>query len=241
MSSTKPTILLIPGLWEGPTVFAQACTLLEAAGYKTQTAPLVSTGTLSLGNPSMKDDVASLHAAILEAVQEDKEVLLVLHSAGGFLGSSAMEGLSVMHRKEAGLKGGVVGIVFLAAGLGPPGHEHTNLPFMDFENAPAGGMICVKPRELLFNDFSDAEAEKWMKEMKPQTAEGWNGTTRYCGWQDVPSTYLVCEKDQVLPIPYQLQCAEMAGSKIERCGAGHMVMLSMPEKVVDVIRGVVES
>jgi hypothetical protein len=81
----------------------------------------------------MKDDVASLHAAISEVVQEDQEVLLVLHSAGGFLGSSAMEGLSVKHRKEAELKGGVIGIVFLAAGLGPPGYEHTNLPFFDFD------------------------------------------------------------------------------------------------------------
>jgi pimeloyl-ACP methyl ester carboxylesterase len=101
-------------------------------------------------------------------------------------------------------------------------------------------MICVNPRDVLFNDFSDTEAEKWMKEMKAQPMESWNGTTQYCGWQDVPSTFLICEKDQVLPIQYQLQCAEMAGSKIERCEAGHMVMLSKPEKVVEVIRGVVE-
>ena len=29
---------------------------------------------------------------------------------------------------------------------------------------------------------------------------------------------------------------EMAGSEIERCESGHMVMLSMPDTVVEVIR-----
>lgn len=101
-------------------------------------------------------------------------------------------------------------------------------------------MCCINPRESLFNDISDQEAEKWMKRMKTQPAEGWNGITQYCGWEDVPSTYLVCEKDALLPAAVQMQIAQMAGSKIEKCEAGHMVMLSMPERVVEVIRGVAE-
>ena len=164
------------------------------------------------------------------------------------------------HRKEKGLKGGVVEIVFLSTGLLQPGNVLKNQPFMDFEvlpflipnlreigllttqqNAPPGGMTCISPCQLLFTDFSDSKADEWMKKLRHQPAKGWQCTIKYCGWQDAPSTYLVCEKDQALPVQIQEQCAEMAGSKIERCGAGHMVMLSMPEKVVDVIRGVVES
>lgn len=135
-SAIKPIIFLVPGLWEGSMVYAQVRTLLESAGYKTQAAALASTGKLSPGNPSMEDDITSLHAAIAAVIQEDQEVLLVLHSAGGFIGSEAMQGLDVKHRKEAGLKGGVVGIVFLAAGIGRVGYTHVNLPFMDFEVSP---------------------------------------------------------------------------------------------------------
>ena len=96
-------------------------------------------------------------------------------------------------------------------------------------------MNCVTPRKTLFNDLSDADADEWGKKLKSQPSEGWDGTTTYCGWEDVPSIYLVCEKDAVLPEAVQLQMAGLAGSKVVKCAAGHCVMLSLPEKVVEVI------
>lgn len=59
--------------------------------------------------------------------------MMVCHSAGGFLGSGATEGLSKKERENEGKKGGVRAFVFLAAGLGPVGFVHEDLPFMDFE------------------------------------------------------------------------------------------------------------
>ena len=103
-----------------------------------------------------------------------------------------------------------------------------------------GEMHCVNPEQLLFNDLDEEERAKWVKALKPQPAEGWNGTIRYCGWKDVPSVYLVCEKDQVLPLEIQLQMAGLAGSEVVRCSSGHCVMLSMPEKVVEVILSAAE-
>ena len=44
--------------------------------------------------------------------------------------------------------------------------------------------------------------------------------------------YLVCEEDACIPPDIQLQLAETAGSEVEKCAAGHMPMISMPEKVV---------
>lgn len=96
-------------------------------------------------------------------------------------------------------------------------------------------MHCLAPESTLFSDLNHEDTVKWMQELKCQPAEGWDGTTTYCGWRDVASTYLVCEGDKCLPAPVQEQCAEMAGSEVVRCPAGHMVMLSMPEKVVEVI------
>lgn len=75
--------------------------------------------------------------------------------------------------------------------------------------------------------------------MQPQPAEGWHGVTSFCGWEEVPSVYLVCENDCAIPVGMQVSMARAAGSRIERCGAGHMVMLSMPERVVEVVRGFV--
>ena len=97
-------------------------------------------------------------------------------------------------------------------------------------------MHCKSPETLLFNDLDAASAENWTKKLSPQPSEGWDQTVTYGGWKDVPSVYLVCENDQVLPPPLQLQMAELAGSKVEQCGAGHIPFLSMPEKVVEVVR-----
>jgi len=46
----------------------------------------------------------------------------------------------------------------------------------------------------------------------------------------------VCEGDALLPPRVQVEMAEMAGAEVERCGAGHMVLLSEGERVVEVVR-----
>lgn len=132
-----PTILFVPGFWEGPAPFALVTTLLQSAGYPTQTATLPSTGTSSPGNPSMKDDIAAVRSAIAGLVDtEGKTVVLVLHSAGGFVGSNAAEGLDVKTRQGAGLKGGVCRIVFLTGAVFPEGYMHAPLPFFTYDVSP---------------------------------------------------------------------------------------------------------
>ena len=96
-------------------------------------------------------------------------------------------------------------------------------------------MHCITPDKLLFNDLDDAATQTWVKVLKPQPAEGWADTVTYCGWKEVPGVYLVCDKDQMIPPPMQAQIGEMAGCEIVHCDAGHMAMLSAPEKVAEVI------
>jgi hypothetical protein len=127
-----PTIIFVPGLWEGPTVFEKVTSILQSQGYTTQAASLVSTGTTSPGNPTMNDDIANIRSTISKVVEAEQEVLLVLHSAGGFLGSAAFEGLTTKARKEKGMKGGVVKILFIAAGILPLGTTPPMLPFFEF-------------------------------------------------------------------------------------------------------------
>ncbi|PYI11019.1 alpha/beta-hydrolase [Aspergillus sclerotiicarbonarius CBS 121057] len=224
-----PTILFVPGFWEGPTVFDPVSTLLTADGFTTEIAVLPSTGTTSPGNPSMADDIAAVRTHLEKIVQRWEEVILVLHSAGGFLGSAAMEGLS----KSAVRKGGVVKIVFLSGAVFPEGYEHQPLPFAVVEG---GAMYCAQPEVLLLDDVPEPEKAQWLAKLKPQPAQGWDGTVPYTGWKDVPSVYLVCEGDKALPAGLQEQLAGLAGSQIERCSAGHLPQVSQPERVVEVIK-----
>ncbi|TVY51858.1 hypothetical protein LCER1_G008672 [Lachnellula cervina] len=233
-----PTILFVPGLWEGPTPFERVISLLKSQGYPAEITELVSTGTTSPGNPSMLDDIAAIRLAVQKLVEEEeKDVILVVHSVAGMLGPCAIEGLGSKARSDAGLKGGVRKMVFLAAAVTPEGFTHTPLPFFKYDG---GAMYCKDPEPLLFNDFDAVATEKWVKVLKSQPAAGWDDTVTYSGWREVPSVFLVCEKDAVLTEAMQLGFAQLAGSQVFRCAAGHMVQISMPEKVVEVVKAAAE-
>lgn len=97
-------------------------------------------------------------------------------------------------------------------------------------------MYCKDPKALLFNDLPAAEADSWLAKLDCQPASGWDDEITYTGWKKVPSVYLVCDRDAVLPPPMQEQMAQAAGAEIIKCAGGHMVMLSQPDKVVEVVR-----
>lgn len=139
----SPTILLVPGIWVGPTVYRPVSALLNADGLSTEIAVLPSTGTTSPGNPSMKDDIAAVRKYIEQIVSRGEDVLLVLHSAGGFIGGGAMEGLSKKARAEKGESGGVVSIVFLSGAIFPEGYEHTPVPFAFVEVCISSAVVAT--------------------------------------------------------------------------------------------------
>ena len=92
----------------------------------------------------------------------------------------------------------------------------------------------------LFGDLSPEEATKWVKALQIQRAAGWDDTVTYGAWKEVPSVYLMCEGNACLRAAVQLQMAGTAGSKVEKCAAGHMPMISMPERVVEVVEAALE-
>ena len=128
-----PTILFVPGFWEGSAPFLHVASLLQAEGYPTEIATLPSTGTVSPGNPNMYDDIAAVRSTIIKLVEKGQHVVLVLHSAGGFIGSNAIEGLSLKARQEKELPGGVSKIVFVAGAVFPEGFKHAPLPFSTYD------------------------------------------------------------------------------------------------------------
>lgn len=80
----------------------------------------------------MRDDINNIRADLEKVVEEagTEGVIAVMHSAGGFIGSSALQGLTSPARKQEGKDGGVSKIVFIAAGVAPEGHDKFGGPFI---------------------------------------------------------------------------------------------------------------
>lgn len=141
-----PTIFIVPGIYEGTEAFEPLIKALKNLGHdQIVTSRLRSTGTSSKSSPSVKarDDVAYIAEDMARAVENagDEGVVCLLHSAGGWIGCSAMKDLTVQERKAAGKIGGVRKILFLATALMPGGGNSNGstersrgplvLPFME--------------------------------------------------------------------------------------------------------------
>ncbi|KAG7405898.1 hypothetical protein Forpe1208_v013827 [Fusarium oxysporum f. sp. rapae] len=231
-----PTIFIVPGFYEGPTVFKPLADTLNGRGFKTAITTISSTGKTPPGSPTMDDDIANVAKDLVPVVEEagDEGVVVVMHSAGGFIGSGALRGLTSKARQDAGKTGGVKKIVFITAGVAPEGYEQGPMAFFDYHESN-GTQSCKDPRNLLYSEFSDEEANKWLPGLQHQADRGWATKLQYCGWREVPSVYIICEGDKMLPVELQEQFARLAGSEIVRVDSGHMVQLSGTKKVADII------
>ena len=93
------------------------------------------------------------------------------------------------------------------------------------------------PLSLLFNDFPPTLAETYASGLSWQPST-WIPSihVNYGAWKDIPSAYLYCTEDRVIPLEAQREIAAMAmAEETESCDAGHMVMLSQPGRVVEFV------
>ena len=97
-------------------------------------------------------------------------------------------------------------------------------------------MLCKNPTNSLFGDFPLEAAKQYVAKLSHQPALGWDGQVTYAGWKEIPSTYLICKNDKLLPEARQRQMAEMAGSEVCECDAAHMVQCSMPDLVSEYVK-----
>lgn len=113
-----PTILFTPGAWHGTWAFDTVRSELEALGYPTDAVALPSVGS-SNSSVGIADDAAALASELATLTDAGKNVVMVVHSYGGMVGSAAVEGYGYSDRTAAGLDGGVIMLVYLTAFAAP--------------------------------------------------------------------------------------------------------------------------
>lgn len=113
--SSKPTLILVPGSWHVPEHFEPMTKLLETHGYHVVGARLPSNRQTPPWGQTCLDDAAAVAARILTECDAGNDIVLVMHSYGGVPGSSAAKGLLKKDREAHGLKGGIIGLIYIAA------------------------------------------------------------------------------------------------------------------------------
>ena len=109
---SKPVFVLVPGAFHLEGCLDPLAKHINEAGYKTKTTTLKSVGN---ADKTLTDDIAHLRDDVLLPLVESEDVVLVIHSYAGFPGSAAIKGLGKKDRQAKGLKGGILGVIYMCA------------------------------------------------------------------------------------------------------------------------------
>lgn len=92
---------------------------------------------------------------------------------------------------------------------------------------------------IFYNDISADEAKKHDAALLFHSPGSMKGPVTFPAWQHVPSSYIVCEKDNAIPAPVQEQMASQEGAWCMppiRLDAGHIPFLAKPDETVMAVR-----
>ncbi|KIW10737.1 hypothetical protein PV08_10036 [Exophiala spinifera] len=179
----------------------------------------------------MFDDADLMRRELEHLIAEQaQDVLLVMPSYGGIVGTQAAVGLGKVERQagydQRGERGGVVCLLYVCA-------------FIWQKASICENGICVpmNPERIFYQDLPVDDQTKWATHIKPQPlAYQFNPMTK-AAYENIPVTYLHCKNDQALPLHIQKFFVERCIAKVETftCAAGHSPFLSQPDNFVKIV------
>jgi pimeloyl-ACP methyl ester carboxylesterase len=221
-SSGKPSIVFCHGIWADGSSFSRVIPPLQAKGYEVIAA--------QYGLDTNEDDVARTKAT-MNRVQGP--VILVGHSYGG----------SVI--TAAGMDDRVVGLVYISA-LAPDtdAGETSNSILTKFPQTPVfqyvqpgDGRLWLVPDGMsaFCQDLSPADQKLvWATHFAP-AADLFARNAPGVAWKTKPSWYIVAKNDRTVQPDLERFLAKRMNAKVTEADSSHVIMLSKPDVVVDVI------
>lgn len=251
-SSTKPTIILVHGLWHSPAAWNKVIPRLEDRGYNCIAAALVSIGDEAI-TKSWRDDVEIVTQLVTEQVEQGRDVVIVGHSYGTGVACKAIgEPLLKRVRESQGLTGGICGLVLIAASnLLPCKRDEAPRTFVTnpapemrphFWNVSEDEMTfeARTPEKVFYNDLPADEAAEWSRLLRPGHYQGVMRVAERT-WMQLPKVYyMLPEKDNAILTALQEERVKDllevdAPLEVKRIESSHSPMLSRPDEVVDFI------
>lgn len=213
----RPQVLLVHGAWHGGWVFDPLLPHLEQAGLGAAVVELPSAG----GDGGLAADAAVVRAAI---GSRPGPTLVVGHSYGGIVISEGAAGLA-----------DVSGLVFICAlqldvGESWTGGTGGRLPRWVEVDEAAGTTRVPDPVPVFYDDLDPATARRTAARLTTQTLSSTTDALTRAAWHDIPSTYVICERDKAFPPDAQEAIAARSGT-VRRLDSGHSPFLSHPAEL----------
>ena len=252
---SKPISILVPGAWHTPAILSPVINLLATHDYKAYALSLPSVG-VSPGISDFGPDVTALQALINIHLTAGEDVIVVLHSYGGMVGSEAvLPSMLKSSRVSESKSGGVVRLVYVSASAVPIGMSiQSHDPQTSSENAGdfaffdlEAGTVAVNPKyagTLFYNDIKDPVALAGLiADLRTHSIGTLTSRLTRAAYAYTPATFVICQQDNAVSVEKaegMIDAArkiwEVAFDKIERCDAGHTPFVSIPEHITKILR-----
>lgn len=225
-TSSKPSIVLVPGAYEDGSIWTKVVRLLQANGFHVTVVPIPLT--------SLAADAAMTKSV---AARQPAPVILVGHSWGGVVIT------------EAGNDPNVIGLVYVAA-LAPDAGEGSgdmlkNCPRkasspIHTDEAGRKWIDVDEYPEAWAGDLDIADARVLAATQRPIATQSFTDKVTQAAWHTKPSWFQISGKDME-------QCAEVQRTMAKRIGAtsielpaSHASPLSHPDEVAKLIMDAAE-
>jgi len=218
-------ILLVHGAWHGPWAWARVESALRERGHEVQTVDLPSSGPDPDALTDMYEDAATVRRA-LAGIGED--TLVVGHSYGGMTiteGTAGAENVAHLLYLAAFMLDEGESLFGAVGGVEP-----------DWWNVSEDGRTVIpdRPGEIFYNDCSPEDAAEASSRLNPQLIDSFKQPLRAAAWRSTPSTYVICDQDNAIPVFAQEHMSQRAGD-VRRISASHSPFLSRPDEVVEIV------
>ncbi|KAJ5305833.1 hypothetical protein PENANT_c015G02068 [Penicillium antarcticum] len=203
-----PEIVLIHGAWHTPKNYTSYMTDLQKAGFTVHAPHLPSNNGIRPPTASLPEDISLVRNLVQDLVNTGTRILMVMHSYGGLVGTSAIQDLDLSTRQANNQPGGVIHLLYLCAYMLSPGEtmwsivEQTGAdklwPDLVDEHDD-GTFFPLDPGILFFSGLEDSEFVEGVIEtlvrFPIKTLKEMNTGD---GWRRVPVTFVKTLRDFAL-------------------------------------------
>ncbi|KAJ5565089.1 hypothetical protein N7513_001331 [Penicillium frequentans] len=194
--SSLPTIVLVHGAWHTPANYSTYVNALQKQGFQVHCPRLPTSSNARPPTAFLPEDVACVKELVNTLIDDGQRVLMIMHSYGGAVGSSAVEGLSLSERKASGKPGGVIHLLYLCAYILPTGYSMWNIVQEAKFEKVAG--------PFFFSGKADqAAVDKALETLVWFPSRVLKDPTTGCAWKTIPTTYIRTLQDFGVPAVYQ--------------------------------------
>lgn len=223
-----PSVLVVPGAWHQPRHFRLLVD--ELSDLDVHCVALASSGD----DPAALGDMYADAEVIARAVEAiDGPVVVVAHSYGGIPTTQALADARNVRK-----------IVYLASfqlDAGDsllsqnPGGALWPWTALRHREGLEDSVEVTTPQTVFYNDVDATLAAEAVREIGYQSYASMRQPLTETAWKSVPSTYIVCEADNAIPVVAQELMAKRADD-VHRMNTSHSPFLSQPAALAQLIR-----